>query len=257
MCIVAVGWRAFADASAVLWSNRDEFLSRPTVALSRWSDHPNIAAGRDLQEGGTWLGVASGGRFAAVTNFRDPAERLDNPLSRGTLPVAFLAGACSPESFIESIRPTCFRYRGFLLLIGDESSALIFESRFDRVTYLTQGVTAFSNGALANSWPKCSRLAGAMREQASRGVHIDESFDALADRTQANALDLPKTGVAPNVEAALSSVFVMPAAIFAKPYQTRASTVAIFESGTWQVHERRFGVNSATAQTPQSSLLLA
>ncbi len=257
MCIVAIGWRAFAEAPIVLWSNRDEFLDRPTAALARWGDHPTIVAGRDLQEGGTWLGFASGGRFAAVTNFRDPSERVDNPLSRGGLPAAYLAGLLSPASFIEAIRANCHRYRGFMLLVGDKSSALILESRFDRVTCLTQGVTAFSNGALTNPWPKCDRLSKAMRAQAARGLDVDRSLDALADQSRANVRNLPHTGVTPEIEAALSSVFVAPASVFAQPYQTRASTVAVFQRDVWRVHERSFGINLATTDTTQYCRLLA
>jgi uncharacterized protein with NRDE domain len=238
MCVIAIGWRAFADSPIVIWSNRDEFVARPTAPVARWSELPEIVAGRDLREGGTWLGVHRNGRFAAITNFRDPSERVDDARSRGALPVAFLQSLKSPEEFFGSIRAARSRYRGFLLLAGDDDAALVYESRSDKVTPLRAGVTAFSNGPLSAPWPKSVRLGNAMRAQAPHGLALGPAFAALADCVLAPEGDLPNTGVPPAVEAALSSVFIAPSAVFSAPYQTRASTVLVRDRGGWQITER-------------------
>lgn len=238
MCVIAIGWRAFAGSPVVIWSNRDEFLARPAAPLARWSAPPEIVAGRDLREGGTWLGVHSNGRFAAITNFRDPSERVERAQSRGALPVAFLQSAQSPQEFIESIRVARSRYRGFLMLAGDNDAALIYESRSDAVTPLRAGVTAFSNGPLSAPWPKSLRLGNAMRAQAPHGLALDPAFAALTDCVPAPEADLPNTGVPRAVEAALSSVFIAPSDVFSAPYQTRASTVLVRAHGGWQISER-------------------
>jgi uncharacterized protein with NRDE domain len=244
MCVIAIGWRAFADAPVVIWSNRDELVSRPTAPLARWSEQPEIVAGRDLREGGTWLGVQNNGRFAAITNFRDPSERVEGARSRGALPVAFLQSAKSPLEFMESIRSARSQYRGFLLLAGDDHSALVYESRLDVLTPLPPGVTAFSNGPLAVPWPKSVRLGNAMRAQAPHTPALDHAFAALSDYVFAPESELPDTGVAPEVETALSSVFIPPSGVFSAPYQTRASTVIVRDGTGWQIVERTYLQNS-------------
>jgi uncharacterized protein with NRDE domain len=243
MCVIAIGWRVFAHAPLVIWSNRDEFLARPSAPLAAWPDQPGIVAGRDLQEGGTWMGVHKNGRFAAITNFRDPSERVEQARSRGELPVQFLLSGLDPAAFIASMRASAARYRGFSLLVGDHQSAVVFESRSGVVTPLAPGILAFSNGAVAAPWPKCRRLADAMVgvSTAARVVQIAEAgFAALADATPAPVALLPQTGVSPAIEAALSSVFIPASPAFAQAYQTRASTVAAWTGQSWALTEKRF-----------------
>ena len=64
--------------------HRDEFLRTPTLPLNWWEEAP-ILAGRDLQAGGTWLGVSRDGRLAALTNYRDPAHMRADAPPRGEL----------------------------------------------------------------------------------------------------------------------------------------------------------------------------
>ena len=72
MCLILVAWKAHPDFPLVVAANRDEFFIRPTAPAGWWTDPPGIFAGRDLQAGGTWLGVNREGAFAGLTNFRDP-----------------------------------------------------------------------------------------------------------------------------------------------------------------------------------------
>ena len=46
------------------------FPSPTHLPLARWDRPSHLLAGRDLQSGGTWLGVSERGRFAVVTNLR-------------------------------------------------------------------------------------------------------------------------------------------------------------------------------------------
>ena len=72
MCLIVVGWRVHPDYPLVVAANRDEFYRRPTAFAGFWADAPDILGGRDLEAGGTWLGITRAGRFAAVTNVREP-----------------------------------------------------------------------------------------------------------------------------------------------------------------------------------------
>src|SRR5882762_4389560 len=102
MCLIVVAWRARADLPLVVAANRDEWRERPAQPAHWWPDPPQILAGRDLQAGGTWLGITREGRFAAVTNFRDPSDKRSTARSRGTLVTEFLLGGDSPARFLSN-----------------------------------------------------------------------------------------------------------------------------------------------------------
>ena len=81
MCVAVLAWQAHPRWRLVVAANRDEFHERPTAPLARWSD--GTIAGRDLQAGGTWLGLNAAGRLALVTNFRLPGYPRPDLASRG------------------------------------------------------------------------------------------------------------------------------------------------------------------------------
>ena len=61
-----------------------------------WPEYPELLAGKDLLQGGTWMGMTRSGRFAAVTNYRDPSHTPEAPRSRGELPLKYLTGSQTP-----------------------------------------------------------------------------------------------------------------------------------------------------------------
>lgn len=128
MCLIAFAWQTSKHHRLTLIGNRDEFHRRPTRPLDWWDDlnQPEILAGRDLEAGGTWLGVTRDGRFAAVTNIRAPGAA-KAPLSRGQLPLDYLQGRQTPEAFMQQLATQREQYSGFNLLVGD-ANALWFLS---------------------------------------------------------------------------------------------------------------------------------
>src|SRR5271169_2226818 len=118
MCLILVAWRKHAAFPLVVAANRDELHARPAARAAFWKDHPAILAGRDLEAGGTWMGVTRSGRFAAVTNYRGGRDA--NAVgSRGALVTNFLLQSKSPESYISELSKKKDSYSGFNLLAAD------------------------------------------------------------------------------------------------------------------------------------------
>lgn len=66
MCITAIAINFHPKYKFVLIFNRDEDVKRLATEMD-FVD--NIYSGKDLDAGGTWLGVSAAGKFAALTNY--------------------------------------------------------------------------------------------------------------------------------------------------------------------------------------------
>ncbi|HEX2205282.1 MAG TPA: NRDE family protein, partial [Longimicrobium sp.] len=226
MCLILFAHDVHPRHRLVVAANRDEFYARPTAPAAFWDDAPGVLAGRDLREGGTWLGVTRGGRFAAVTNVREPeAYRVGAP-SRGFLVSDFLRGSMSPEAYAERLAATAGEYNGFNLLAGDGRSLVWLSNRGEGPRVLGPGVYGLSNALLDTPWPKVELGKEDLRralEGASDEALVAALFATLARRDPAPDVRLPATGVGVERERALSSAFI------ATPeYGTRCSTVVFF-----------------------------
>jgi len=129
MCLIAIAWQARRDLPLMVAANRDEWRERPTKAAHWWPERTELLAGRDLRAGGTWMGITRGGRFAAVTNFRDPSDKRSTARSRGTLVTEFLFGNDTPARFLANLSPRAHEYNGFNIIVGDGVSLFYFGSR--------------------------------------------------------------------------------------------------------------------------------
>ncbi len=232
MCLIAIAWRAHPGFPLVVAANRDEWRERPALPAHWWPEHPHLLAGRDLQAGGTWMGITKGGRFAAVTNFRDPSDRRSTAPSRGALVAQFLLGRDSPGDHLAGLAARAPAYNGFNLLAGDGNSLWYFGSREGVAREVEPGVHALSNHLLDEPWPKVRLAREAMRASLAGG---DEPlFAMLSDTTPAPDALLPDTGVGLARERLLS-----PALIVGERYGTRASTVLrVDASGAVHLEER-------------------
>ncbi|MCX7058799.1 MAG: NRDE family protein [Proteobacteria bacterium] len=179
MCLILIACGAHPDFPLVVAANRDEYYRRPTAQAAYWTDHQHILAGRDLECMGTWLGVTRSGRFAALTNFRDPRERKTDAPSRGHLVSDFLASDLDPRSYLDAIRLGAARYNGFNLLAGDADGVFCYSNRESTVQALSPGVHGLSNHLLDTPWPKVVR--GKRRlQQALAHVPETEALQALS-----------------------------------------------------------------------------
>ncbi len=224
MCLIALAVDTHPAYRLVVAANRDEFYARPTAPAHWWAGAPGVLAGRDLREGGTWIGVTRGGRVAAVTNYRDPglAQKADAP-SRGAPVADFLRGSVDAEAYAHRLSERAAEYNGFNLLVGDEGGFFYVPNRTDGVRRLAPGVYGLSNALLDTPWPKVLRAKKAMADAlaAAEGNGWDAAlWEALADRVIAADDALPDTGVGAERERLLSPPFIR-----TDVYGTRASTV--------------------------------
>jgi uncharacterized protein with NRDE domain len=263
MCLILLALRAHPKYQLVIAANRDEFYARPTAAAGLWEDSPWVLAGRDLVGGGTWLGVNGGGRFAAVSNFRDGREapRPQAP-SRGMLVAEYLTGAEPVTDYLSSVQARGGLYNGFNLIAGDLPTVSYGSNRTPSPRRLDAGIFGVSNHCLDTPWPKLERGKAGLRRLLSghRALDIEALFALLADRSIPPDADLPDTGVGIEWERLLSPIFIESA-----HYGTRSSTVLLvdragrltfversFEPGQEKFETRRFdialgrGVCSAT-----------
>ncbi|MDO8960424.1 MAG: NRDE family protein [Rhodocyclaceae bacterium] len=234
MCLILVAWQAHPDFPLVVAANRDEFFKRRTASADFWIDQPQVLAGRDLEAGGTWLGMTQGGRFAALTNFRDPANHKPQAPSRGNLVADFLTGKSSIDAYLDALNPA--DYNGFNLLLGDGKRLIAFSNVSLQRHELAPGVHGLSNHLLDTPWPKVG--AGKTALTAALTALPDEKhlFHLLRDDTIHPDDALPATGVSLEWERLLSAAF-----IHGHDYGTRCSTVikvgvdgtATFDEQTW------------------------
>jgi len=220
MCLIALAWKSHPRYALVVAANRDEWRERPTEASGWWKDHPEILAGRDLRAGGTWMGVTKGGRFAAVTNFRDPSDKRTTALSRGNLVADFLLSDAAPSDYLASLVARAPQFNGFNLILGDGKSLAYFGSRESKVRGIEPGVHGLSNHLLDEPWPKVTRARKAMESALHAPQPAPHLFDLLSDRNTASDDELPDTGVGIAWERRLA-----PALIAGEEYGTRSSTV--------------------------------
>lgn len=160
MCVVALAWQVHADWPLILIGNRDEFHARPSAALHKWDDGSGIVAGRDLQAGGTWLGVhPASGRVVVVTNVRgampDPAKE-----SRGALVVDMLRGG---GRFADPAAADLDRFNAFnLFAVGGGEARLLTNRPVPRIMALGAGVHALANEPVDSPCPRADRLRAAL-----------------------------------------------------------------------------------------------
>jgi uncharacterized protein with NRDE domain len=242
MCLIVVGWRVHPDYPLIVAANRDEFYARPTAFADFWLEAPEILGGRDLEAGGTWLGITRTGRFAAVTNVREPGAG-KGLHSRGKLTQAFLAGRQTASDYAHQLEMRDFS--GFNLLLGDSQSLWYCSNRGAAPQELAPGIYGVSNHLLDSPWPKLVTARLGFAQAIAKLPDRAPLFDVLADDEIVPDTELPSTGVPLEWERRLSAIFVR-----SEDYGTRASTV-LTQAGNGQItfEERSFGPHGLALQS--------
>ncbi|MBA3582643.1 MAG: NRDE family protein [Gammaproteobacteria bacterium] len=223
MCLIVLALAQHPEYPLILLANRDEYYARPTAPLAWWQDHAQILAGRDLQAGGSWLGINRNGYIAALTNFRE-APPLPGIHSRGKIVSDYLRNiddANNIPDFINAIKRSA--YAGFNALYGNTAGEMYYFSNRSKEAYqkLTPGVYGLSNHLLDTDWPKVRSIKQLLAQEL-QGTTLDESalLNLMRDTTLANADELPATGVSWIQEKMLSPIFIKTA-----DYGTRSTSL--------------------------------
>jgi uncharacterized protein with NRDE domain len=248
MCLILFAWQAHPRYPLVVAANRDEFHERPTLAADFWPRLPGLLAGRDLQAGGTWLGVTRSGRFAAVTNYREPlVPEASQERSRGELVIDFLTGRQTPLAHAEALLASGSSYHGYSLLLGTPASLAYVSNRQERALEVASGTHGLSNHLLNTKWPKvCSgreRLDQLLREDR---IDAEALLDLVTERGAVPG-DMPLDAGDGEVHRYLMNHYFIASPV----YGTRSSTVVLVDSdGGIEFVERRFdpdGVETGTS----------
>jgi uncharacterized protein with NRDE domain len=239
MCLAVIALDVHPRFAVVIAANRDEFHARAAERAHWWNDDAGCAllAGRDVAQRGTWLGVNRRGRWAFVTNVREPGRYDPAAPSRGALVPRVLRESSGAANAVEQIAASTRGYNGFNLIGGDVRAAMFASNRAPQSQPLSAGVSGVSNAGLDTPWLKLVRAKAGVAKWVSDGSdNLDALFAVLGDRTMAADAALPDTGISRERERLLSSPFIV-----SDDYGTRCSTiVAISREGTVQFIERSF-----------------
>lgn len=248
MCLIIFKWHPSSDEPLVILGNRDEFYQRPSKEAHRWDDMPHVIAGRDLQAGGTWLGVSEKKRLCTVTNFREVPAQLGQR-SRGEIPIDFLNSDLPASEYAKQMTEKNPLYSGFNALLYD-GEQLVYTSNRSQTPWriLEPGLYGLSNHLLDSPWPKLERA----KQLASEILNADAqsgqacSLDLLSimmDEAKPKDEQLPNTGIGISGERLLSSIFIQ-----SERYGTRTTSLVRIKNEEASLIERNYEVLKQTAQ---------
>lgn len=246
MCIIFIIQNQHPNFPIIIAANRDEYYSRPTVSAHFWPKHPDLLAGMDKLAGGTWLGVTRQGRFAAVTNYREPDPQ-PGQYSRGQLVTRFLLSHDSNTTYTQKLQETSSLYAGFNCIYGTLTSTgqlQYFSNRSLQTTTLGSGIYGLSNAQLDSPWPKITQGKSEIDYLLAKTFAAEDWLDFLGNNHITNDSELPDTGIGIDKERLLSSRFIQ-----TENYGTRCSTIiTVSKTGVLDFTERNYQQNGANTR---------
>jgi uncharacterized protein with NRDE domain len=245
MCLVLFAYKVHPIYKLIVAANRDEFYQRPTAPVHYWEDDPEILAGRDLEKLGTWMGVTKSGRFAALTNYRDPKEVTEGKRSRGELVANALQYKGDINGYMQSLVSHNDWYPGYNLLAGDGDELYYYSNVGQELIKVAPGIYGVSNHLLNSDWPKVQTgkegLAAILNSD--QEDYVESLLTLLQKADQAPDEKLPQTGVSLEWERMLSPMFIK-----SEGYGTRSSTLLLMDEKEIHYVERVFSFNEVNTQ---------
>lgn len=228
MCLIFTAINYHPVYKLIIAANRDEFYARNTAAAGYWQDYPNILGGRDLEAGGTWMAMTKGGKISMLTNYRDPANIMKGAPSRGHLVAAYLEREVQPLDYLKEIQSRASNYNGFNLILGNIDELWYMSNYKDGLTKLDKGVYGLSNHLLDSPWPKVVKGKKKLTPLLGKSELTSADLMEFLYDDQTTDVGLPNTGVSPELERALSSMFIKTPA-----YGSRCSTVVLVDKDNY------------------------
>jgi len=223
MCLIFISFQQHPNYKLIVAGNRDEFYNRKTAAANYWSDYPQILGGRDLEAGGTWLGMSTSGKISMLTNYRDPKNINPAAPSRGQLVSDYLKSTITAEAYTRGVESDGKKYNGFNLIVGSPEELWYYSNYRNGITPLAPGFYGISNHLLESPWPKVligkQKISPVLRPNI---VDPEQVLEILYDDQVADDDQLPDTGLTLERERALSSMFIK-----TPNYGSRCSTVVL------------------------------
>ncbi|MCP4161613.1 MAG: NRDE family protein [Deltaproteobacteria bacterium] len=232
MCLIFFAYNSHPKYKFVLSANRDEFLNRPASKISEWD---GIYAGKDLQSGGTWLGINKKGKFCAITNIRR-IEQIPNAPTRGKIVTNYLTGKDSPKDYLTELIKDSDKYNGFNLILGDKNSCFHFNNMEKKINDLESGIYGVSNASIDTPWPKLEKGKKEFSQLLKDDrLNKEDFFKLLRDDSKPPVEQLPETGVGLEWEKILSSIFIT-----SEAYGTRCTSIITMNEKEVNFFERTY-----------------
>ncbi|MFI5237409.1 MAG: NRDE family protein [Ignavibacteriales bacterium] len=254
MCLVVFANNVHTEYKFIFAANRDEFYNRPTEQADFWNDHTDLLAGKDLQAGGTWLGITKQGRFAAITNFRDVKNNRQDAPSRGKLTLDFLLNDIKPEEYYNQLNSNLNSFNGFNLIVGNADDIFYFSNKNHGIKKLSRQIYGLSNALLDTAWPKVVKSKLYLKKLIEqKEIHPWEVLNILNDPVLAKDEELPDTGVGLPLEKILSPVFTK-----SDNYGTRCSTVVMVDkNNNVRFVEKSYFANAGNFSTKEFNFTIS
>ncbi|WP_416149776.1 NRDE family protein [Salipaludibacillus sp. HK11] len=235
MCLIGIALGVSEQFPFILCANRDEFYHRQTKEAHFWDENPLLLAGKDLEKGGTWLGLSASGELAALTNVRSGETSKSVSTSRGDIIAAYF----NDRNRFKRILKEKDTYDGFNLLYGNIRELTYTTNQPYEDKKFKKGIHVLSNATLNSPWPKAQKLEADLQKlQAKNEEEMTHYlFDTLFQRERFTDQELPNTGIGIDLERKLSPIHIQ-----TDEYGTKSSTVILINrQGTVTFVEKTFG----------------